>query len=239
MGKKIDLAPYIIKQSSQDGKLSSEDLGIGLDIYSKYGTVGLSKNKNTQSYDGQGSLKTKSKNITYGKNFKVGDSSSITLEGNYGKSKNKYSDNTTKGGKVTFRKSFNQGGEADTKVEIYLDKEGRRRRRLVPINTTDPDQRPRSKTNKISEPVGRPRESLPIDPKNRIEKKRIRKSKPKRPIGFTPMEPRGNPAVVETYEDARENQMINRDVPTMKHGGEAKTRGMGCAIKGGKFQGVF
>jgi hypothetical protein len=25
----------------------------------------------------------------------------------------------------------------------------------------------------------------------------------------------------------------------MKHGGEAKTRGMGCAIKGGKFQGVF
>ena len=33
--------------------------------------------------------------------------------------------------------------------------------------------------------------------------------------------------------------MINRDVPTMKHGGEAKTRGMGCAIKGGKFEGVF
>jgi hypothetical protein len=113
--KKVDLAPYIIKQSSQDGKLSSEDSGIGLDIYSKYGTVGLSKNKNTQSYDGQGSLKTKSKNITYGKNFKVGDSSSITLEGNYGKSKNKYSDNTTKGGKVTFRKSFNQGGEAKTR----------------------------------------------------------------------------------------------------------------------------
>ncbi len=49
----------------------------------------------------------------------------------------------------------------------------------------------------------------------------------------------GNPAVVETYEDARENAMINRDVPTMKNGGEAKTRGMGCAIKGGKFQGVF
>jgi len=31
--------------------------------------------------------------------------------------------------------------------------------------------------------------------------------------------PRGNPAVVETYEDARENAMINRDVPTMKSGG--------------------
>ena len=49
----------------------------------------------------------------------------------------------------------------------------------------------------------------------------------------------GNPAVVETYEDARENAMINRNVPTMSTGGEAKTRGMGCAIKGGKFQGVF
>ena len=49
----------------------------------------------------------------------------------------------------------------------------------------------------------------------------------------------GNPAVVETYEDARENAMINRDVPTMSTGGEAKTRGMGCAIKGGKFEGVF
>ena len=30
--------------------------------------------------------------------------------------------------------------------------------------------------------------------------------------------PMGNPAVVETYEDARENAMINRDVPTMKNG---------------------
>ena len=50
---------------------------------------------------------------------------------------------------------------------------------------------------------------------------------------------RGNPAVVETYEDARENAMINRDVPTMKNGGEAKVRGMGAAIKGGKFEGVF
>ena len=130
--------------------------------------------------------------------------------------------------------------EADTKVEIYLDKEGRRRRRRVPINTTDPDQRPRSKTNKASEPVRRTKESLPMDPRTRVElEKRRRRNTQKRPIGSKPMEPRGNPAVVETYEDARENQMINRDVPTMKNGGEAKTRGMGCAIKGGKFQGVF
>jgi len=49
----------------------------------------------------------------------------------------------------------------------------------------------------------------------------------------------GNPAVVETYEDARENAMLNRNVPTMSNGGEAKVRGMGAAIKGGKFEGVF
>jgi hypothetical protein len=104
--KKVDIAPYIIKQSSQDGKFSSEDSGIGLDIYSKFGNIGVSKNKNKQSFDGGNELETKSKNITYGKNFKVGDSSSITLEGNYGKSQNQYSDSTTKGGKITFRKSF-------------------------------------------------------------------------------------------------------------------------------------
>jgi hypothetical protein len=104
--KKVDIAPYIIKQSSQDGKFSSDDSGIGLDIYSKYGNLGVSKNKNKQSFNGRDELETKSKNITYGKNFKVGDSSSITLEGNYGKSQNQYSDSTTKGGKITFRKSF-------------------------------------------------------------------------------------------------------------------------------------
>ena len=49
--------------------------------------------------------------------------------------------------------------------------------------------------------------------------------------------PMGNPAVVETYEDARENAMINRDVPTMREGGYC--RGAGAAIKGTKFEGVF
>ena len=58
-----------------------------------------------------------------------------------------------------------------SKVEIYTDKDGRRRRRLVPINIKDPDQRPRSKTKRTSEPVRRAKESLPI------EKKTIRRSK--------------------------------------------------------------
>mgnify|MGYP003138798444 CR=1 FL=1 len=47
----------------------------------------------------------------------------------------------------------------------------------------------------------------------------------------------GNPAVVTEYEDARENAMINRDIPTMKKGGIC--RGAGAAIKGTKFEGVF
>ena len=127
----------------------------------------------------------------------------------------------------------------DTRVEIYTDKEGRRRRRVVPVDTTD--RTPKSKSK--SEPQKRDRKSLPMEPRTRVELKKRRRITPKgplgSPLGSKPMEPRGNPAVVETYEDARENQMINRDVPTMKNGGEAKTRGMGCAIKGGKFQGVF
>tara|TARA_R110002074_G_scaffold91701_1_gene200439 strand:- start:430 stop:792 length:363 start_codon:yes stop_codon:yes gene_type:complete len=119
---------------------------------------------------------------------------------------------------------------ADRRVEIYTDKQGRRRRRLVPIDTTD--QRPRSKSKNQT----RDRRSLPIDPRTliKLEKKRKRRLQ-----GLKPIKPRGNPAVVETFEDARENAMINRDVPTMKHGGEAVVRGMGCAIKGGKFEGVF
>ena len=112
--KKVDIAPYIIKQSSTEGKFKSEDSGLGLDIYSKYGNLGVSKNQNKQSFDGGDELETTSKNITYGKNFKTGDSSSLTLEANYGKSKNKYRKSDTKGGKITFTKSFSQGGEPGT-----------------------------------------------------------------------------------------------------------------------------
>ena len=107
--KKIDIAPYIIKQSSQEGKFKSDDSGFGADIYSKYGNFGISKNKNKQSFDGGNELETTSKNLTYGKNFKIGDSSSLTLEGNYGKSKNKFRKSDTKGGKLTFTKSFSKG----------------------------------------------------------------------------------------------------------------------------------
>jgi hypothetical protein len=66
-----------------------------------------------------------------------------------------------------------------------------------------------------------------IDPKKDLKRRNKRKSPG----------PMGNPAVVETYEDARENAMINRDVPTMKEGGYC--RGAGAAIKGTKFEGVF
>jgi len=69
------------------------------------------------------------------------------------------------------------------------------------------------------------------DPSKYLEKDLKRRNKRKS------LKPMGNPAVVETYEDARENAMINRDVPTMKEGGYC--RGAGAAIKGTKFEGVF
>jgi hypothetical protein len=43
----------------------------------------------------------------------------------------------------------------------------------------------------------------------------------------------------EDRQNLKENQEQSNATKGMKHGGEAKTRGMGCAIKGGKFQGVF
>jgi len=108
--KKFDVAPYIVKQSSQDGKYKTEDTGFGADIYTKYGTFGISKNENTQSFNGGNQLKTKSKNINYGKNFKINDSTNVSVEANYGKAENTFSDRTTKGGKITLTKSFSRGG---------------------------------------------------------------------------------------------------------------------------------
>jgi hypothetical protein len=120
-----------------------------------------------------------------------------------------------------------------TKVEIYRDKEGRRRRRVVPVEPREQDRRPKVKDSLNTRRIQQNPRSLSELEERRKRRQPIKKKSPLEP------NPRGNPAVVETYEDARENAMINRDVPTMKHGGEAKTRGMGCAIKGGKFQGVF
>ena len=111
--KGVAVAPYLIKQTTQSGKTKIDDQGVGLDIYSKYGNFGVSKNKNTQSSGGD-SLKTKSKNITYNKNIKVGKSSSVNFEANYGQSKNRFNKNTTKGGKVTLVKQFSKGGPLGT-----------------------------------------------------------------------------------------------------------------------------
>ena len=44
---------------------------------------------------------------------------------------------------------------------------------------------------------------------------------------------------VDTTTSAYGDACRGRPVPTFSHGGEAKVRGMGCAIKGGKFEGVF
>ncbi len=86
---------------------------------------------------------------------------------------------------------------------------------------------PLRKTNERLEPPGM-RNKKSIRKRKRPSKKLERVEKPGK---------MGNPAVVETYEDARENAMINRNVPTMKEGGYCK--GGGAAIKGTNFKGVF
>jgi len=63
------------------------------------------------------------------------------------------------------------------------------------------------------------------------KKKKLKKNKDKLFNIEIEEGPRGNPAVVETYEDARENAMINRDVPTMKNGGDVTVGKGGDYIK--------
>ena len=67
--------------------------------------------------------------------------------------------------------------------------------------------------------------------------RKVTTKKTKKPTKEIKEGKRGNPAVVTEYEDARENAMINRDIPTMKTGGICK--GGGAAIKGTNFKGVF
>ena len=45
--------------------------------------------------------------------------------------------------------------------------------------------------------------------------------------------------MMDTTTSAYGDAGKGRPVPEFSHGGEAKVRGMGCAIKGGKFEGVF
>jgi len=79
--------------------------------------------------------------------------------------------------------------------------------------------------------------------KRKIKKEKDAKEKEKKSLNRLKLRDQkkpskmGNPAVVKTYEDARENAMINRNVPRMNDGGMA--RGTGAAIRGKGFKGVF
>jgi len=79
--------------------------------------------------------------------------------------------------------------------------------------------------------------------KRKIKKEKDSKEKEKKSLNRLKLRDQkkpskmGNPAVVKTYEDARENAMINRNVPRMNDGGMA--RGTGAAIRGKGFKGIF
>ena len=62
---------------------------------------------------------------------------------------------------------------ADTKVEIYTDKQGRRRRRVVPIDTSNRPPRSKSKGSRVQ----RTRGSLSMDPRTRVERDKRSKRK--------------------------------------------------------------
>jgi len=45
--------------------------------------------------------------------------------------------------------------------------------------------------------------------------------------------------VKEDFKNKRDAEKLEMPKRTFSHGGEARVRGMGAAIKGGKFEGVF
>jgi hypothetical protein len=105
----VAVSPSIRKQSSIDGTRKLDDEGAGLQIDTKYGTLYLDKNKNTQSYTGDSKKYTsKYKGVSYDKEFKLGDDSRVNISANYGKNKDPMGkEGTTKGGKIIFTKNLN------------------------------------------------------------------------------------------------------------------------------------
>jgi hypothetical protein len=110
----VAVTPSIKKQSSIDGTRKLDDEGAGLQIDTKFGTFNLNKNKNTQSYTGDSKKYTsKYKGVSYDKEFKVGDSSRINISANVGRTKDPMDKKgTTKGGTLSFTKTFKKGGMA-------------------------------------------------------------------------------------------------------------------------------
>jgi hypothetical protein len=113
----VAVTPSIRKQSSIDGTTKLDDEGLGLQIDTKYGTVNLTKSKNTQSYSGDPSKYTsKYKGVSYDKEFKTGKDSRLNLSANVGKTEDPMGKKgTTKGGTLSFTKQFNEGGFSHTK----------------------------------------------------------------------------------------------------------------------------
>ena len=113
----VAVTPSITKQSSMDGTTKIDEEGAGLNIDTKYGNFNLSKSKNTQSYSGDSkSYSSKYKGVSYDKEFKTGSDSKISVSANVGKTEDPFGKKgTTKGGRLSYTKNFNEGGFTHTK----------------------------------------------------------------------------------------------------------------------------
>ena len=106
------VSPSVTAESGVDGKITYENKGVGLGISNKkFGNINISKSDRKESMEGFKDLETKSKNINYNKTFKINDSSSFNINLNKGQSSNNFGNKTkTKGGTLTFTKTFSSGG---------------------------------------------------------------------------------------------------------------------------------
>ena len=105
----VEVTPKLRKQENIDGKNKSSSQGGGITIGTKFGTITLDKDKSTSSYAGGEDYKTDTKKIQYDKEFdtKYGK---FKIGVNKGKTKHSGGKSKTKGGQISFTKTFRSGG---------------------------------------------------------------------------------------------------------------------------------
>jgi hypothetical protein len=105
----VAVTPELRKQESVDGDVKTSEKGGGVRVDTKYGYITLDKDKVKYSSSNQPDFKTDTKRIGVGKDFDI-KGGKLSIDLNKGKTKSSTDKSKTKGGKITYTKSFKKGG---------------------------------------------------------------------------------------------------------------------------------
>jgi hypothetical protein len=105
----VTVTPEVRQQESVDGNVKTSEKGGGVKVDTKYGYITLDKDKVKHSSSNRPDFETDTKRIGVGKDFNVGDGK-LSIDLNKGKTKSSTDKSKTKGGRITYTKSFKKGG---------------------------------------------------------------------------------------------------------------------------------